>query len=152
MFSKTAKATSGTFELGAGGTEPRKTTPKAASLIGADMTIDGGLTAEGEAHIDGVVRGDVRVGRLTIGDTGRVEGQIFADAVEIRGRVVGAVTAGQVRLLGAAHLDGDITHEQLSIEAGAFFQGRSLRLQRAPAAAVVAAALPSPEAALEPAA
>jgi cytoskeletal protein CcmA (bactofilin family) len=28
-------------------------------------------------------------------------------------------------------VEGDITHEQLAIETGAFFQGRSLRLQRA---------------------
>jgi cytoskeletal protein CcmA (bactofilin family) len=35
-----------------------------------------------------------------------------------------------VRLYGTAHVDGDITHEQLSMETGAFFQGRSVKFQR----------------------
>ena len=35
-----------------------------------------------------------------------------------------------MRLYATAYVDGDITHEQLSIENGAFFQGRSLKFQR----------------------
>ncbi len=34
------------------------------------------------------------------------------------------------RLYGTAYVDGDITHEQLAMETGAFFQGRSLQFQR----------------------
>lgn len=108
----------------------RKAPPKVASLISADITVEGGLIGEGELQIDGVVRGDVRVGRLTVGETGHVEGSVFAEAAEIRGRVVGAITAKHVRLYGTSYIDGDITHEQLAMEAGAYFQGRSLRLQR----------------------
>jgi len=57
--------------------------------------------------------------------------------------VTGSITAKQVRLYGACHVDGDITHEQLAMETGAFFQGRSLRLQR-PAQASVGAPKPEP--------
>ena len=81
--------------------------------------------------------------RLTLGETGHVEGSIQAESVDIRGRVIGSITAKQVRLHGAAHVDGDITHEQLSVETGAFFQGRSLKFQRP---APVALAAPEPEA------
>ncbi|MFZ5668023.1 MAG: bactofilin family protein [Pseudomonadota bacterium] len=104
--------------------------PKVASLISDGITIEGGVTGDGELQIDGVVRGDVRVARLTVGDTGHIEGSVFAEATEIRGRVVGSVTAKQVRLYGTAYVDGDITHEQLAMETGAFFQGRSLKFQR----------------------
>ncbi len=89
------------------------------------------------------MRGDVRVGRLTIGETGHIEGSIYAEAVEVRGRVVGALTAKQVRLYGTAYVDGDITHEQLAMETGAFFQGRSLKFQR-PAAPAQAQPAPRP--------
>ncbi|MDR7114246.1 cytoskeletal protein CcmA (bactofilin family) [Caulobacter sp. BE254] len=123
----------------------RKAQPKVASLVSPDITIEGGITGDGELQIDGVVRGDVRVGRLTIGETGHVEGSIYAEAVEVRGRVVGAITAKQVRLYGTAYIDGDITHEQLAMETGAFFQGRSLKFQR-PAAPQ---AQPAPPAMLE---
>jgi len=103
---------------------------KAASLVAADMTIEGNITGGGELQVDGAIKGDVRCERVTIGDGGHVDGGVYAEAVEVRGRVNGSITAKQVRLHGACHVDGDITHEQLAMETGAFFQGRSLRLQR----------------------
>ncbi len=109
---------------------PRK--PRVASLISADITIEGNVIGDGELQIDGVVKGDVKVAKLTIGDTGHVEGTITSEATEIRGRVVGAISAKQVRLYGTAYVDGDITHEQLAMETGAYFQGRSLKFNRTP--------------------
>ena len=99
-------------------------------MLSENLTVEGNLLSDGEVQIDGVVRGDVRVGKLTLGETGHVEGQIFCEVVEIRGRVIGSITAKQVKLLGTAYVDGDITHEQLAMETGAFFQGRSLKFQR----------------------
>lgn len=120
--------------------------PRVASLIAQDIAFEGSLTGEGELQVDGVVRGDIKVARLSVGEAGHIEGSIIAEAVECRGRIVGAITAKQVRLYGASHVDGDITHEQLAMETGAFFQGRSLKFQRqaqvaqpAPAAAPAAA-------------
>jgi cytoskeletal protein CcmA (bactofilin family) len=130
----------------------RKVAPKVASLISADITIEGGVTGDGELQIDGVVRGDVRVGRLTVGETGHVEGSVYAEAVEVRGRVVGAITSKQVRLYGTSYIDGDITHEQLAMETGAFFQGRSLKFQRpAPQPAPTPVLAPPAEAQAKPA-
>lgn len=103
---------------------------KMASLVANDMTLEGNITGGGELQVDGVIKGDVRVERVTVGDGGQVDGGIYAEAVEVRGKVSGSITAKQVRLYGACHVDGDITHEQLAMETGAFFQGRSLRLQR----------------------
>lgn len=119
-----------------------KPKPKVASLISSGITIEGGVTGDGELQIDGVVRGDVRVGRLTVGETGHIEGSVYAEATEVRGRIVGSVTAKQVRLYGTSYVDGDITHEQLAMETGAFFQGRSLKFQRPAAPAPAPAAQP----------
>ena len=96
------------------------------------MVLEGDISGGGEIQVEGTIKGDIRVEHVTVGDGGAVEGGIYADAVEVRGRVSGSITAKQVRLYGACHVDGDITHEQLAMETGAFFQGRSLRLQRAP--------------------
>jgi cytoskeletal protein CcmA (bactofilin family) len=117
---------------------PRPQPQKTASLLSSDLTFEGNNSGAGDLHIDGAVRGDVRVGRLTVGETGNVEGSVLADYVEVRGRVVGAVGGKQVKLMGTAYVDGDITHEQLSIDVGAYFQGRCLqgRKQEAPAAPV----------------
>ena len=115
-----------------------RTKLKAASLLSESLTIEGNLESEGEVQLDGVIRGDVRVAKLTIGETGHVEGQVFCETIEVRGRVIGSISSKQVRLYGTAYVDGDITHEQLAIESGAFFQGRSLKFQRqAPAIVAV---------------
>jgi len=104
---------------------------KTTSLISGDLKLEGTITGGSEVQIDGSITGDVRVEKVTVGESGHVDGGVFAEAVEVRGRISGSITAKQVRLYGGAHVEGDITHEQLAIETGAFFQGRSLRLQRA---------------------
>jgi cytoskeletal protein CcmA (bactofilin family) len=121
----------------------RKAGAKIASVIANDITIEGNIVGEGELHVDGVVRGDIRVLRLSIGETGHVEGSITAEVLENRGRVVGSIAGKQVRLMGSCFVDGDITHEQLTMETGAFFQGRSLKFQRQ--AAPAAPATPGPQ-------
>jgi cytoskeletal protein CcmA (bactofilin family) len=119
--------------------------PRVASLIAQDLTFEGGVSGDGELQVDGVVRGDIKIARLSVGETGHIEGSVVAEAVECRGRIVGSITAKQVRLYGASHVDGDITHEQLAMETGAFFQGRSLKFQRQ--AQVAQPAAPAPAAA-----
>lgn len=118
--------------------------PRVASLISGDITIEGNLIGDGELQIDGTVKGDVKVAKLTIGETGHVDGTVAADSVEVRGRVVGAISSKQVRLYGTAYVDGDITHEQLSMETGAYFQGRSLKFNRTAAPKAAQAALAAP--------
>ena len=120
------------------------------STLSSDLQFDGNISGSGDLQIDGQIKGDVRVGRLIVGETGAVEGNVSADYVEIRGRVVGAVSGKQVKLIATAYVDGDITAEQLSIDIGAYFQGRVLQGRReapAPVAAAPRAAAPAPEAA-----
>jgi cytoskeletal protein CcmA (bactofilin family) len=118
--------------------------PRPASLLAQNLVLEGSIQSDSEVQVDGLVRGDVRVEKLTIGETGRIEGQVAAETAEVRGRVVGAIVAKQVRLYSSASVEGDITAEQLAIEPGASFEGRSIKLQRpkqpAPAPAAPAAA------------
>jgi len=94
--------------------------------------------------VDGSVKGDVRVGRLIVGETGAIEGSVTADYLEVRGRVVGGVSGKQVKLVSTAYVDGDITAEQLSIDIGAYFQGRVLQSRRDAPAPAAAAPRPAP--------
>lgn len=122
---------------------------KGLSTLSADLTFEGNVSGAGDLQVDGAIKGDVRVGRLIVGETGAVEGNVSADYVEVRGRIVGGVNGKQVKLLGTAYVDGDISHEQLSIDVGAYFQGRCVQGRRdAPAAAPSA---PTPASAPAPA-
>jgi cytoskeletal protein CcmA (bactofilin family) len=108
---------------------PRK--PIAMSLIAENVSVAGDVASDGDIQLDGALRGDLRVSHLSIGETGQVEGVIEADAVEIRGRVAGAISARYVKLYATACVEGDISHAQLTIEPGARFSGRSVRLGEA---------------------
>jgi cytoskeletal protein CcmA (bactofilin family) len=126
MFSKPSKPTNASTRPELTDSAPRKAI--AMSLIAENVSVDGDIASDGDIQLDGAVHGDVKVAHLSIGDTGQVEGAITADAVEIRGRVTGTITAKTVRLFATAKVDGDITHGQLAIEAGAHFAGRSVKL------------------------
>jgi len=117
------------------------------STLSSDLQFEGTISGAGDLQVDGSIKGDVRVGRLIVGETGAIEGNVTADYVEVRGRVVGGVVGKQVKLVSTAYVDGDISAEQLSIDIGAYFQGRVLQSRReapvaapAPAPAPVAAA------------
>jgi cytoskeletal protein CcmA (bactofilin family) len=121
--------------LGPSDAPPARKSLKVATVIADDLTVEGDINGDGELHVDGTVRGDIRVGRLTLGETGQIEGNVFAENIEVRGRIVGSVSAKFVRLFATAHIDGDVTQEQLAMEPGAFFQGRVQKLQRPSAVA-----------------
>lgn len=109
----------------------RRAAARMPSMLGPDLTYEGSVSGEGELHVDGMVRGDIQVARLVVGETARIEGKIRCGQVEVRGRVTGDIEAKSVKLFETAHVEGDITHEQLSIEVGAFFQGRCQQFVRA---------------------
>ena len=106
----------------------------APSILSTDFAITGDVVSEGEVQIDGKVDGDVRCTVLTIGVTGCLTGQVFADHVLVRGRVEGQIRAHNVTLTRTARVVGDIVHESLMIEPGAFIEGRCERLDAATAA------------------
>jgi cytoskeletal protein CcmA (bactofilin family) len=126
MFSKPNKPAASSARSEAAETPARKAI--ACSLIAENVSLEGDLASDGDVQLDGAVRGDLKVAHLTIGETGQVEGAITADAIEIRGRVTGTITAKAVRLYATARVEGDLTHLQLAIDAGAQFVGRSVKL------------------------
>ncbi len=123
---------------------PSAPSPRGLSTLSSDLQFEGGITGGGDLQIDGAIKGDVRVGRLIVGETGAVEGNVSADYVEVRGRIVGGISGKQVKLVATAYVDGDITAEQMSIDIGAYFQGRVLQGRRE-APAPTAAPRPAPE-------
>ena len=96
----------------------------APSIISADMTIKGSIQSSGEMQIDGIIEGDVTGSSLTIGQTGQIIGEVRAEAVTVRGKVVGSIRARKVELETGSRVDGDILHASLSIQSNAVFEGQ----------------------------
>jgi cytoskeletal protein CcmA (bactofilin family) len=105
-------------------------TDTTASLIAEGTRIDGGVSGDCPLQVDGIIQGDIAVPHLSVGQTGKVEGASKAESVEVRGHVRGSISAKQVKLLTGCSVEGDILHEQLIIEPGAIFEGRSLRQEQ----------------------
>ena len=113
--------------------------PSGVSLISPDLRIVGDLHSSGEIRIDGRVEGDVSSSQAMIGEGAHVQGSIFASSVLVAGAVSGQVDAEEVTIAKTAKVLGDVVHLSLSIEAGAFLEGRCRRKETvAPASEPVA--------------
>ena len=133
MFSKTKGPSSRPSEAPANAPAARRPgPPRVASLLGPDLIFEGWVSGDGELHVEGVIRGGVNVTRVVVGESACIEGEVRGGQVEVRGRVVGNIEAKTVKLYATARVEGDIVHEQLSIDAGAAFEGRC-RQQQSPA-------------------
>ncbi len=114
--------------------DPRGAAGGVPSIISPDLKIVGDLKSDGEIQIDGTVKGDINAHMLTVGDQGKVDGSTVAETVRIFGTVSGQVQAKTVHLDKSARVTADITHETLTIEAGAYFEGKVLPLKGASSA------------------
>jgi len=99
------------------------------SIISPDLKIVGDLKCTGDIQIDGTIEGSIAGGLVTIGEQAKVEGSIVAETVRIFGTVNGQVRAKAVHLDKTCKVIGDIAHENLTIEAGAHFEGRVQSLE-----------------------
>ena len=124
MFSRTER---GTSQLPESSGSSKDAPP---SLISANLQIVGNLRSQGEVQIDGTVDGDVAANALTIGERSTINGEIVADKVVVRGRVNGRIRARKVQLSKSAHVVGDIWHEELAIDSGAFVEGHCKRTDK----------------------
>jgi cytoskeletal protein CcmA (bactofilin family) len=97
------------------------------SIIGEDLSITGNVTSKGEIQVDGQIQGDINCGSLLLGDKSQVMGGVLAEDVVVRGRVVGSIRGLRVTLQAQSHVEGDIVHQSLAIEQGAYFEGKSRR-------------------------
>ena len=117
-------------------TEPTKTyaapAQKAApSIISNDLKITGDLHSNGDVHVDGTVDGDINARSVTIGEGAQVTGRVSGDRVRLCGQLNGGVDAAMVELTRTAKVEGDILHDSLQIEAGAFLEGQLRRRETA---------------------
>jgi cytoskeletal protein CcmA (bactofilin family) len=97
------------------------------SIIGEDLTIKGNITSKGEIQVDGEIEGDIRCGSLLLGDKSKVTGGVVAEDVVVRGHIVGSIKGLRITLQAQSHVEGDIFHQSLAIEQGAYFEGKSRR-------------------------
>lgn len=108
---------------------PLPKTPAPPSILSTDLKIVGDMVSHGEIQIDGVVEGDIHSDILVVGESAQVFGEIVADSCRVHGHVTGQIRARSVSLAKTSHVLGDILHESLAIEQGAFLEGHCRRIE-----------------------
>jgi len=103
--------------------------PAAPSIFSSDVVIVGNLTSAGDIQFDGKIEGSIESGSLTIGESAIVKGEVKAENVSVKGRVVGSVYGQRVQLMSSSHVEGDVLHAALEVESGAYFEGNCRRAE-----------------------
>lgn len=103
--------------------EPETNT--AINLIGAGTEITGDVNSNGDIRIDGTLNGNLKTaGKVVIGETGKVKGEIDCKNSEVLGQIEGKIKVGELLSLKAtAKIFGDIVTKKLAIEPGSKFTG-----------------------------
>ena len=88
-------------------------------------TIQGHVNSPGDIRVDGQVKGNLTVGgKLVVGPTGTIDGQIKAAEASISGRVIGKLEIkGLTTLSQLANVEAEIMTGRLAVETGAQFSG-----------------------------
>jgi cytoskeletal protein CcmA (bactofilin family) len=97
------------------------------TVIAEGLKIVGSVTAEGLVEVNGQIEGELHCSSLIISRNAQVAGAIVAEKVIVDGRVEGPIQGGEVVLKSQAHVVGDIHHQALAVEKGAYFEGRSIQ-------------------------
>ncbi|MFN2313358.1 MAG: polymer-forming cytoskeletal protein [Bacteroidales bacterium] len=97
----------------------------AVNLISQGTEITGDVKSTGDIRIDGVLNGNmVTKGKVVIGATGRVKGEVECKNSEVSGLIDGKITVTQLlNLKASSKINGTIITNKLSIEPGAVFTG-----------------------------
>lgn len=107
----------------------QRTESTIASIIGPGLTVTGNLESDGDIQIEGTVEGDVRSQGVTVGQGATVKGSVYADAVQVAGTLEGKIEAKSVTISKSGHMIGDLIHESLEVQAGAYLDGHCRRKQ-----------------------
>lgn len=95
------------------------------NIIGNGTEIKGDIKSNGDLRIDGIIKGTIQAsGKVVVGSTGKVEGEIICQNADISGEVKAHIKVTELLSLKAnATVSGDIFTNKLAIEPGAVFTG-----------------------------
>ena len=101
-----------------------------SSVVSSDTTIKGKIDFKGELLIEGKVSGDILGDNLTLGPSAKVDGKIIVKAITVQGSFTGFIRSDTVKLDSGSTVKGDIEHSEISIETGANFNGKVIRISK----------------------
>lgn len=97
----------------------------AVNLLSEGTVIVGDIKTQNDIRIDGIIKGKIITsGRLVVGNTAKIEGNVDCANVDVLGVIIGDIQAsGTVSLKAPAKVIGNISTAVIAIEPGVLFNG-----------------------------
>ena len=102
-----------------------ESTAPSRNILGCGTKLTGDIESSGDFRIDGTLVGNIKTdGKVVVGTTGKVEGNISCKNADIEGSAKAQLNVtGLLTLKAKSKLEGDVTTDKLAIEPGAQFSG-----------------------------
>lgn len=93
------------------------------NIIAKGTEIKGDIVSEGHFRVDGIVDGNIKTtGKIVIGKTGFIKGNLTGNDANIEGKFSGTLTlTGTLSLKSTATIEGEVQISKLAVEPGATF-------------------------------
>mgnify|MGYP005839228377 CR=1 FL=1 len=107
-------------------TKPANAQEQTVTVIAGSCNFEGKLQLDSELQLAGTFKGDIQSHSTVVIATGaNVTGDIHAEELIIKGQIQGVCVAKRIHILPEANVMGTLYTDQLSIDAGASFMGKS---------------------------
>ena len=101
---------------------------RTSTVIAEGLRIIGNVSSDGAVQVNGQIDGDLNCTSITVLPKAFINGGVRARTVVVNGKVEGPIVGQDVVLKSQAFVTGDIEAQNLFIEPGAHFEGRSREL------------------------
>lgn len=92
--------------------------------VGEGVSVKGSFTVPSRAVINGQLDGEITAKDLLVGGSGKINGKVTAETVDVQGEVNDTLTASKALIVRASgRAKGSIQYAELQIEKGAQLRG-----------------------------
>ncbi len=99
---------------------------KMETVIGPETYINGEITSNSSIRIDGTVEGTIKADWISVGESGKIIGNISCRGIVVNGNVNGTINASEIiTITHKGSVTGEIFTIKISIEEGGKFEGKS---------------------------
>jgi cytoskeletal protein CcmA (bactofilin family) len=105
---------------------PASSARRERAVIGNSISVQGDISGEEDLTIFGRVQGkiDVKGNSVTVGESGRVQADVWGKTIVVEGEVEGNLYGGdQIVLRSSGSVHGNLTAPRVALEDGAQFKG-----------------------------
>jgi cytoskeletal protein CcmA (bactofilin family) len=94
------------------------------TILSQDVKFEGEISSAGVIEIEGHVKGVVKGNVVALREDGFIEGDVFAESFNIRGKFEGNIRSRSISISSKAKVIGRIEYETLFVEDGAYIDGQ----------------------------